>query len=73
MNKIAICPLIIIVILGFLHFAESKLSDFGMNKPHLLFHLGERKSLSVNYGLGYWMNNPSSESKKYFTEARLWY
>lgn len=44
-----------------------------MNKPHLLFHLGERKSLSVNYGLGYWMNNPSSDNKKYFTEARLWY
>lgn len=34
--------------------------DFGMNKPHLLFHLGERHSVSVNYGMGYWLSNPQS-------------
>jgi len=32
-------------------------TDFGMNKPHLLFHLGERKAISTNYGTGYWLNN----------------
>ena len=36
------------------------LSDFGMNKPHLLFHLGERRSVAVNYGMGYWLNNYQS-------------
>ena len=39
------------------------LSDFGMNKPHLLFHLGERRPVSVNYGMGYWLNNPASENR----------
>lgn len=34
--------------------------DFGMNKPHLLFHLGERHSVSVNYGMSYWLSNPQS-------------
>lgn len=30
------------------------ISDFGMNKPHLLFHVGERSKVAVNYGFGYW-------------------
>jgi len=37
---------------------EYDLIDFGMNKPHLLFHLGDRHPVSVNYGFGYWMNGP---------------
>ncbi len=49
------------------------LQNFGMNKPHLLFHLGTRSPVSVNYGMGYWMNNPSDENRSYFTNARLWY
>lgn len=53
--------------------AISTLNDFGMNKPHLLFHLGERRSVSVNYGLGYWLNYPQAENKQYFTRSRLWY
>ena len=32
------------------------ISDFGMNKAHLLFHLGERSKVAVNYGFGYWQN-----------------
>jgi hypothetical protein len=31
--------------------------DFGMNKPHLLFHLGTRKPISLNMGYGYWRDN----------------
>lgn len=53
--------------------ALKPLNDFGMNKPHLLFHLGERRSVAVNYGMGYWLNNHQSESKQYFTKTRLWY
>lgn len=30
------------------------ISNFGMNKPHLLFHLGQRTPLSLNIGWGYW-------------------
>lgn len=28
--------------------------NFGMNKPHLLFHLGDRSPISLNIGWGYW-------------------
>ena len=48
-------------------------TDFGMNKPHLLFHLGERKTISTNYGTGYWLNNHKSVNQQYFTKSRLWY
>lgn len=44
-----------------------------MNKPHLLFHLGERQTISTNYGTGYWLNNHKANKKKYFTKTRLWY
>jgi len=36
------------------------LKNFGMNKPHTLFHLGDRHPVSVNYGIGYWLDNPMS-------------
>ncbi len=29
-------------------------NSFGMNKPHLLFHLGDRMPVSKNVGWGYW-------------------
>lgn len=45
------------------------LADFGMNKPHLLFHLGDRHHVSVNYGISYWLNHP----RKQFEPTRLWY
>jgi hypothetical protein len=37
---------------------DYNIKDFGMNKPHLLFHLGDRHPVSVNYGFGYWLANP---------------
>lgn len=50
------------------------ISDFGMNKPHLLFHLGERNKVSVNYGFGYWQNRGTSDrGKSNFTNTRLKY
>jgi hypothetical protein len=38
--------------------SDFSIKDFGMNKPHLLFHLGDRHPVSVNYGFGYWLTNP---------------
>ena len=32
-------------------------TDFGMNKPHHLFHIGDRKSISNNIGWGYWVDS----------------
>ena len=31
--------------------------SFGMNKPHHLFHLGDRRSVSLNLGWGYWVGD----------------
>lgn len=28
--------------------------NFGPNKPHMLFHVGDRSSISLNLGWGYW-------------------
>ena len=47
--------------------------DFGLNKPHLLFHLGERRPVAVNYGTGYWLSDASSPTREYFSPTRLWY
>lgn len=30
------------------------MASFGMNKPHHLFHLGDRAPISLNLGWGYW-------------------
>lgn len=68
MGELAL-PLLLLSLLG----AVLSLSNFGMNKPHLLFHLGERSPVSVNYGFGYWLNNPQSDNKQHFTSSRLWY
>ena len=32
----------------------SSMPLFGMNKPHMLFHLGDRQPISLNIGWGYW-------------------
>jgi len=49
-------------------------SDFGMNKPHLLFHVGERSKVAVNYGFGYWQNRGTNDKgKSNFTNTRLRY
>ncbi len=53
--------------------SQRKFNDFGMNKPHLLFHLGERYSVAVNYGMSYWLNNAQAQNKQYFTKSRLRY
>lgn len=38
-------------------------SSFGMNKPHLLFHLGDRMPVSKNVGWGYWSNGDTLRLK----------
>jgi hypothetical protein len=53
--------------------SQMGIKSFGMNKPHLLFHLGTRDPISVNYGFGYWLNNPKNNNSSYFTRERLWY
>ena len=40
--------------LTYLHMLVSSLPNFGMNKPHHLFHLGNRSPVSLNIGWGYW-------------------
>lgn len=49
------------------------LNSFGMNKPHLLFHLGERNKISVNHGFAYWQNLKDSKDKNNFSKLRLYY
>ena len=45
-----------------------------MNKPHLLFHLGERNKVSTNFGFGYWQNRaPANKTRGDFTKTRLYY
>lgn len=46
----------IITILLLALFSNYALSfvNFGPNKPHLLFHLGDRSPISLNLGWGYW-------------------
>lgn len=39
----------------FLAALANSMADFGMNKPHYLFHLGDRSSVSHNIGWGYWL------------------
>lgn len=46
-------------------------NDFGMNKPHLMFQVGERKKVGTNYGWAYWENHKSS--KAHFGSMRLFY
>lgn len=31
--------------------------NFGMNKPHHLFHIGDRRPVSLNIGWGYFADN----------------
>ena len=38
----------------FFVFVINSMPDFGMNKPHHLFHLGDRSQISQNIGWGYW-------------------
>lgn len=33
------------------------LKNFGMNKPHYIMHLGDRRPVSTNIGFGYWADN----------------
>jgi hypothetical protein len=49
------------------------LNSFGMNKPHLLFHLGERSKVAVNYGFAYWQNLDQVKDKSHFSKLRLFY
>ena len=44
-----------------------------MNKPHLLFHLGERNKVAVNYGFGFWHNKPKGKGQSNFSPLRMYY
>lgn len=47
-----------IILLTFLLVSPSlNFKNFGMNKPHFLFHLGDRRPVSNNIGWGYWSGN----------------
>lgn len=48
------------------------INSFGMNKPHLLFHLGERTKVAVNHGFAYWAALQGSK-KNNFSNMRLQY
>jgi hypothetical protein len=50
---------------------ESAVS-FGMNKPHYLFHLGDREPLSINMGWGYWSDNNTLRMKYANTKDNLY-
>ena len=47
------------------------MNDFGMNKPHLMFQVGERKKIATNFGWSYWENHVSG--KTHFGPMRLSY
>lgn len=49
------------------------LNSFGMNKPHLLFQLGERSKVAVNHGFAYWQNLDKAKDKSNFSKLRLFY
>lgn len=42
---------------------SSSMPSFGMNKPHMLFHLGDRKAISLNIGWGYWAGSGPNRLK----------
>jgi hypothetical protein len=46
--------------------------NFGMNKPHYLFHLGDRRPLSLNLGWGYWSDNNTMRLKYANTKDSLY-
>lgn len=55
---------------------ETQPRDFGMNKPHLIFHLGTRYPFSVNYGNGYWLKqivDDKGQYKQFFSYPRFKY
>ena len=45
-----------------------RMERFGPNKPHMLFHVGERSKDALSMGWGYYLDNGTSLS-----EARLKY
>lgn len=47
-------------------------ADFGMNKPHLLFHLGDRMPVSKNIGWGYWTNAETLRLKYANTDQNIY-
>ena len=53
-----------------------EMNDFGMNKPHLLFQLGQRKRVTTSFGFGYWQHNKNGTRKSKqsnFSSLRLTY
>lgn len=45
---------------------------FGMNKPHFLFHLGDRRPISTNIGWGYWSGSQPLRLKYENTDNNIY-
>jgi hypothetical protein len=60
--------LLIIVILSSTYCFKT----FGMNKPHYLFHLGDRRPASTNIGWGYWSGSQSLRMKYANTNEEIY-
>lgn len=66
------CGLVALAILAQLIATAQSLPSFGMNKPHLLFHLGDRRAVSTNIGWGYWVGNGSNRLTYQNTDSGIY-
>lgn len=71
MNLNSIIVLLVVIYITTAGKSYRPISSFGMNKPHLLFHLGERSKVAVNHGFAYWQNQKANST--HFTKLRLFY
>lgn len=67
------CLSLLVLTLALKEIPYSPANSFGMNKPHLLFHLGDRKKVASNFGFSYWQNTPNKKNQNNFSKLRLYY
>lgn len=63
-------PLLLLLLLNV--WLGSAFKGWGMNKPHYLFHLGDRRPVSSNVGWGYWADDQPTRLRYLNTKDNLY-